>query len=118
MGQVSAVLRRATRGYSHWCPGCEEMHMIPDSWRFDGNVDRPTFTPSVRITGKQSVIVAGKWTGEWVRDANDKAVDYCCHYILTAGTLNFCADSTHKLAGTAVPLPPLPPEFADILDDA
>lgn len=118
MGQVSAVLRRATRGYSHWCLGCEEMHMIPDRWRFDGNVDRPTFSPSVKITGKQTVKEKGRWTGEWVRDANGKALDYCCHYILTAGTLNFCADSTHALAGKAIPLPPLPADLSDDLDDA
>jgi hypothetical protein len=107
--QVSAVLRKAETGHSHWCPGCGEMHHIPDSWRFDGNVEAPTFSPSVKITGKKIVKDAqGKWTGEWVRDAAGKTIDDCCHYILTAGQLNFCADSTHDLAGKTVPLPPLP----------
>jgi hypothetical protein len=113
MGQVSAVLRRAQGGYSHWCPGREEMHVIFDRWRFDGNLDCPTFTPSVKITGKQIVRVDGEWTGEWVRDAAGNTVDECCHYILTAGQLNFCGDCTHALAGKTVPLPPLHARFAE-----
>ena len=113
MGQVSASLRRAETGYSHWCPGCHEMHMIPDGWTFDGNLQSPTFQPSVKITGKQSVIVNGEWTGEWVRDANGNALDYCCHYNLTAGNLQFHRDSTHALKGQTVPLPVLPEHMRD-----
>lgn len=113
MGQVSACLRRAERGYSHWCPGCEEVHLIPDSWSFNGDLDRPTFSPSVKITGVQTVVVDGKWTDEWVRDAAGKPVSYCCHYILTGGQLNFCGDSTHALAGKTVALPPLPSYLTD-----
>lgn len=108
MGQVSPYLRRAERGYSHWCPGCEEAHTIPDSWSFDGNVVVPTFNPSIRITGKQRVVVEGKWTGGWVRAADGEAIDVCCHYHLHGGVLKFCSDSTHALAGKNVPLPELP----------
>lgn len=108
MGQISRALRRAERGHAHWCPGCEEMHVIPDSWSFDGNIACPTFSPSVKITGKQSVVVDGEWTGEWVRDGAGNAIDACCHYFLRAGRLEFCTDSTHKLAGQTVPLPDLP----------
>jgi hypothetical protein len=123
MGQASAVLRRMTNGFSHWCPGCEEMHVIytarpneyPNGpcWTFDGNAERPTFNPSVKITGKKTVKVNGKWTGEWVRDANGKAVDECCHYFLHEGVLKFCSDSTHALAGKNVPLPALPDFLKD-----
>jgi len=113
MGQVSSTLRRATGGYLHWCPGCEEMHLLPDSWAFDGNLDSPTFTPSFKHEGKQTVKIGGKWTGDWVRDANGNTVPFICHYILTAGVLNFCGDCTHALAGQAVPLPKLPEGFTD-----
>lgn len=113
MGQISAFLRRAVSGHSHWCPGCGEMHLIPDTWTFNGNVDAPTFSPSVKITGKQRVIVNGEWTGEWVRDASGNAVDCCCHYILTAGRLQFCGDSTHALSGQTVDLPTLPSHITD-----
>ena len=116
MGQISAFMRRAEGGYAHWCPGCQEMHVIPDRWSFDGNVDRPTFNPSVKITGKQVVVVNGKWTGEWVRDANGNLLDMCCHYFLHHGELKYCADSTHALAGKTVPLPELPSEMKDGFD--
>lgn len=113
MGQISKVLRRAERGHAHWCPACEEMHVIPDSWTFDGNLEKPTFQPSVRISGKQHLIVNGKWTGEWVRGPDGKALDYCCHYVLTAGVLDFKDDCTHALRSRLVPLPELPPELRD-----
>lgn len=114
MGQVSSKLRRAENGHAHWCPGCGEMHVIPDSWTFDGNLENPTFAPSVKITGKKTVVdERGEWTGEWVRDAAGNALDYCCHYILTAGTIQFCGDCTHAMVNQAVPLPELPPHLRD-----
>lgn len=119
MGQVSKVLRSGGDMYSHWCPGCGEMHFIPTdrddgpNWSFDGNVDAPTFNPSVRIGGKLTVKVNGRWTGEWVRDAAGNAVDMCCHYFLHAGVLKYCSDSTHALAGQEIPLPELPDGFRD-----
>jgi Family of unknown function (DUF6527) len=86
MSQVSSKLRRGEGRYFHWCPGCVETHPLPDGWAFDGNLDSPTFTPSFKH--------------DW---GNGKV----CHYILTAGVLNFCSDSTHGLAGQSVPLPDL-----------
>jgi len=113
MSQVSGTLRRGVGVYLHWCPGCEEMHQLPDSWAFDGNLENPTFTPSFKHSGVQTVKSGGKWTGEFVRDANGSTVPFVCHYVLTAGVLNFCADSTHGLAGKSVPLPKLPDGLTD-----
>lgn len=113
MGQVSACLRNVQGGHAHWCPGCQQIHRLPDSWTFNGNVDRPTFSPSFRHSGKLSVFEDGRWTGEWVRDVEGKPVPFVCHYILTNGVLNFCSDSTHALAGQNVPLPPLPSGYRD-----
>src|SRR6202012_3076274 len=44
-------------GYGHWCPGCGYGHEInvdaPNSsgakWSFDGNFQRPTFSPSINM---------------------------------------------------------------------
>ncbi len=113
MGQVSSKLRRTTGGFAHWCPGDEEMHQLPDSWTFDGNLESPTFSPSFRHSGKQAVTVNGEWTGEWACGPDGKALDWCCHYILTAGILHFCGDSTHALKGQSVPLPNLPVGYRD-----
>jgi hypothetical protein len=81
-------------GWAHWCPGCQEMHRLPevpppDGWAFNGDLDRPTFTPSFKHS--------------W----NEGQVALCCHYILTAGVLDFQGDSTHALRGP-VPLPDIP----------
>lgn len=111
MGQVSAVLRSRIGGYSHWCPGCERMHSIATdnpggpSWTFDGNLDAPTFSPSVRIT----------YNGPDADEMRDdhRAPSACCHYFIRAGRIEFCGDSTHSLSGQIVPLPPLPAEHCD-----
>lgn len=102
MSQISASLRRTEIGHAHWCPGCEEMHHLPDSWTFDGNAASPTFSPSFRHT----LIRFDSYTPEGIGVGQRR--ERVCHYILTAGVLNFCGDSWHKLAGRSVPLPPLP----------
>jgi hypothetical protein len=84
------------------------MHKLPDSWTFDGNLEKPTFTPSFKHSGVKRVFINGQWTGEWNRDANGDPVSFICHYHLTAGELQFCVDSTHALAGKTVALPPIP----------
>lgn len=88
--------------------------MIFEGWSFDGDLARPTFNPSVKITGKQCVVDdQGRWTGEWVLGGDGKALDACCHYFLHAGVLKFCSDSTHALAGKDVSLPDLPDFLTD-----
>lgn len=75
----------------HWCPGCEGLHQIETKqrnangaiWSFDGNVEAPTFSPSINIVGR-------------------------CHYFIRGGQIEFCSDSRHELAGRTVPLPDLP----------
>lgn len=115
MSKVSAYLRRTgagdghtAQGYAHWCPACEEMHAFAidtpfrngAQWTFDGNVECPTFNPSMNIrTGPRPTVPIGR------PDAGQIDV---CHYFLHGGVLKFCADSTHALAGQDVPLPPLP----------
>lgn len=89
--QVSSKLRRSTTGLMCWCPACEEMHPLPDSWTFDGNLESPTFSPSFKHTTSNTV----------------------CHYVLTAGVLNYCGDCTHAMAGQSVPLPELPEWLRD-----
>ena len=114
MSQVSRYLRRVQGGYDHFCPACNEPHVIFDNWTFGGNVEAPTFSPSVKITGKQTLrTVDGKWEGDWVRGPDGKAVDKCCHYVLTSGQVQFQADCTHAFKGTTVPLPELPEHMRD-----
>jgi hypothetical protein len=82
-------------GWAHWCPGCEELHRLPyveppaPGWTFDGNMEAPTFAPSFAHT-----------MGPPDRRRS-------CHYILTAGVLDFQPDCSHALRGK-VPLPDIP----------
>lgn len=120
MGHASVKLRRVVDGFSHWCPGCEEVHFIrtsngPPCWAFNQNVDRPSFAPSVKITGVQTVVENGRWTGEWKRGPDGKALPCCCHYFLTDGVLIFQNDCTHQLKGQRVQLPDLPDFLTDDL---
>jgi hypothetical protein len=113
MGQVSRVMRRGEGRYFHWCPGCEEMHPLPDGWTFNGDLERPTFSPSFAQGGMQTVQVDGKWTGEWVRDGEGKPVPRVCHYFVEEGRLRFLDDCTHPLAGKTIDMPDLPAHLRD-----
>lgn len=113
MGQVSKYLRKTEDGFAHWCPGCEEMHTIwtnhtrRANWNFDGNIESPTFEPSVCITYN------GADAGQDRGDGFGKAPPAKCHYFLRAGNLQFCPDTTHAFAGKTVPLPALPSFMSD-----
>lgn len=75
----------------HWCPGCKRVHAFeiekPNPWgamwTWNGDTERPTFTPSMHLPGR-------------------------CHYFLTDGRIQYLADSTHHLAGQVVDLPDFP----------
>lgn len=63
MGYMGTKLRRTANGIAHWCPACKGVHVFtidnPNSngarWTWDGNIEAPTFTPSMKITwGRQA----------------------------------------------------------------
>jgi hypothetical protein len=114
MGQVSKSLRRSVNGYAHFCIACKEMHPLPDGWSFNGDLEKPTFSPSFKHSGMKIVTdEGGNWTGEWVLDEKGDPVPYICHYILTNGILHYCSDCTHSMAGQSVPLAELPKGLRD-----
>jgi hypothetical protein len=86
----------SVRGFGFFCPGCDHAHIFytagPVVWTFDGNLEAPTFTPSLLNT---------------CPDHPDEK-QRRCHLLLTAGKLHFCADCSHELAGTVVDLPDWP----------
>lgn len=109
MGQITAKMRSTTDGFSWWCPGCEEGHPLPykRGWTFDGNLDAPTFSPSFKHEYPRFKRVDERGIGIGEKEP------YCCHYIITAGQVMFCSDSTHALAGKTVPMPDLPEHLRD-----
>ncbi|WP_412063955.1 DUF6527 family protein [Rhizobium sp. SYY.PMSO] len=100
MGALSKKLRAADGGsLLFWCPGCDGAHRIQvgegpgPRWGFNGDPDRPTFTPSILVTynGKDAGI--------------DGAPPAICHSFVTAGRIQFLSDCTHALAGQTVEIP-------------
>lgn len=87
---------------AHYCPGCKALHRIdvnaPNKytgarWTWDGNVQAPTFNPSINIVGH-------------------------CHYFVRDGQLQYCSDSKHALAGQTIPLPDIPDDERDWIGDS
>lgn len=123
MGQLGTKLRRAGRpegytanGLAHWCPACREMHQYaldgPNSsgarWTWDGNVERPTFNPSMNIRTNP----VGDPHYQW------QAMSSTCHYFLHNGQIQYLSDCTHALAGRTIDMPELPAHLRDnILTD-
>lgn len=66
-------------------------------WTFDGNVNAPTFTPSMNAA---------------VGPFPDGHVERC-HYFLRAGVIDYLPDCTHAMKGQKVPLPDLPERYRD-----
>ena len=89
-----------------WCPGCKQSHGVitrevdptrlnersleiwekngRPKWTFDGNMKKPTFTPSIHV-----------------KDRDDGTM---CHFFVRAGMIQFLDDCKHKLAGQTVPM--------------
>ena len=95
-----------------FCPGCGEYHRIRIEgnehplWTFNGNYERPTFTPSILVNGVQAELdESGEWTGEWIYGADGKPLPQVCHSFVTDGQIQFLGDCTHSLGGQTVPIP-------------
>lgn len=100
VGVVSRKLRRGRSGFFHWCPACRELHPIPDQgWRFDGDLDRPTFDPGFRRS-----IPINRWRGKnLIRTGT-----HVCHYAIHNGLLHFFKDCTHDFCKRIMAMPDLP----------
>lgn len=124
MGQVSSILRRTTEGYMFWCPGCEETHHVrtdgPQAvWSFNGNVEAPTFTPSVLMRSGHFLTdhrPGSKCWCTYAQEHPERPVHFkCrqCHSFVTDGQIQFLGDCSHGMAGTTVDIPELPVELRD-----
>ena len=94
MKRLSKVLGQGSDG-AHWfmCPACDSPVRIK-GWQFDGNVEHPTFSPSVISVTEN---LAGK-----------DPVRHVCHSFIRGGKIHFLDDCTHALKGQTVDLAELP----------
>lgn len=83
--------------YIFECSGCRCGHLITTKrkndqgaqWRFNGNMDEPTFVPSIHI-----------WH---TRPDGTKQTD--CHFFITVGFIQYLSDCAHSLKGEIIELP-------------
>ena len=83
-------------GHVHFYPVDKNIKFGPNKgWDFNGNLDKPTFTPSMK-----------EWTPAQ-KPYNDHPGRpfWQCHFTITDGVITMCGDCTHEHAGKSGTLP-------------
>ena len=81
------------QGYIFHCPACGHSHVFytvrqrlnGPLWHFNGNMERPTFRPSLLVN----------------KDLSNKSVPRC-HIFVTGGRIQYLNDCTHEFAGKTI----------------
>lgn len=85
MAKVFADKHETVTNYVFFCPGCECSHLFDKRWTFNGDLDKPTFSPSLLC--------------------NPDHEPSRCHSFVRDGKIEFLTDCFHKLAGQTVEIP-------------
>lgn len=101
-----------------YCPGCECDHSIPveegtnaKPWGYNGNVDAPTFTPSLlRKSTKLTELGERQYDSYLIDNKMPESgeldnVPVVCHTFVTDGKIQYLGDCTHALANQTIDLP-------------
>lgn len=80
--KVSKARREEGIVYYMWCPGCQFYHVFGPTWSFNGDMERPTFSPSLL--------------------SNPSWPERRCHLLVRDGRIEFLSDCWHALAGQTV----------------
>lgn len=103
-----------------FCPGCKCGHGVRvgqsdrPNWDFNGNIEKPTFSPSYLVRGIKYPLEDPE-TNDFKRGPDGKylvgedgrligTVDTVCHSFIRDGMIEFLGDCTHSLKGQTVPL--------------
>lgn len=95
--------------YLFYCPSCRSHHSFvcrrergkhTANWQFNGDMERPTFTPSLRI------ISSRPRPGVPVDNVGGSDMEEytMCHLFVTDGVIHYCGDTPTAFAGKQVPL--------------
>jgi hypothetical protein len=119
MSAVGTKMRSIEGGQlAFWCPGCNTAHgVVVDGsrgWSWDGNVEAPSFSPSVLVRSGHYCSNYKPGDSCWCTynaahpERPSKFTCSVCHSFVKNGQIQFLGDCTHALAGQTVPLPPFP----------
>lgn len=67
-----------------FCPGCQCGHLLDSRWKFNGDFENPTFSPSMLV------------------NAHSPQLGKRCHSFVRGGRIEFLSDCEHELAGKTV----------------
>ncbi len=87
---MTKVHKSDNGNHAIWCPGCESVHVIDKRWAFNGDLDKPTFHPSLKVNGNPKY---------------KHPTAPLCHSYIVDGEIKFLPDCTHAMAGQTVDLP-------------
>ena len=110
------ILRETTdNGLMFWCPGCDGAHRIQHGagsgprWSWNGDVEKPTFQPSILVTSYEMTPEAELMIEQGIRPEppGSRYPGHAtrCHSFVTDGRIRFLGDCTHALAGQTVDIP-------------
>lgn len=92
--------------YEFHCPGCGHSHVYytknPEGrpvWSFNGDVNNPTFTPS--LLNRWGKHADPEWQ-EPTEPAPSHGWSGTCHLYVTNGQIQYLGDCSHHLAGTTI----------------
>jgi hypothetical protein len=111
--EVSKILRESDGGLYFKCPACRFVHGVrvtapkTELWQWNGNVEKPTFSPSLLMQRETwTPPVTPENLAEWRRQPWEQVkVPSVCHSFITDGRIQFLADCTHAMAGQTVDIP-------------
>lgn len=76
-------------GHIIFCPACDTYHLFnADRWTFNGDLDKPTFKPSMLFN----------------KDLSNKNHPRC-HSFVTDGNIIYLGDCSHDMKNTEIELP-------------
>lgn len=99
--RLSKILAKSNGNIFFECPACETPHGINcgdghgQVWSWDGDANKPTFSPSLLVTFTQYDKPA----------TSKKKKEHVCHSFVKGGQIQYLNDCTHELAGKTVDIP-------------
>jgi len=112
---MSAVIQKTEDGklWEFHCHGCQCNHGFDSRWTFDGNMEKPTFSPSLRHGpywrmppdwDYEKAKAEGRLENDPATGRLPGAISWTCHLFVKNGQIEYLPDCTHELAGKTVPM--------------